>query len=178
MRVLMVLIALVATPFIADVAQGQSGHGRKDVRVVRPADARPKSAKSANARVNGQGCDQQGQHQGQDEGCGAALLGAVSGTVFFDMSYDGVRDPLTEAGIPDWAIMLNGPVAATVLSDASGNYLFPSLTPGTYQVCEAQRYAWLQTAPSADACPAGGFGYTIVLTAGQVVAAQDFGNVR
>jgi SdrD B-like protein len=178
MRVLMVLIALVATPFIASVAQEQSehGHARKEAPVVRHADAQHKSAKSAKGQD--QDCEQHGQHEGEDEGCGApALLGAISGTVFFDMNYDGVRDPLTEAGIPDWSIMLSGPVTATLLSDASGNYVFPNLTPGTYQVCEAQRYAWLQTAPQGGTCVAG-FGYTIVLAGGQVVAGQDFGNVR
>ena len=183
MRVLMVLVALVATPFIAGVAQQNSGHGyaygRSEARGHRHADARSKSAKSAKAEKE-QDCDQQGQHEGNDEGCGSApVLGSISGTVFFDLDQNGARgDPLVEYGIQDWPIMLSGPVTSFVMSDASGHYAFPNLTPGNYQVCEAQRYAWLQTAPGVDACPAGGYGYNIALGAAQVLGAQDFGNVR
>jgi hypothetical protein len=102
--------------------------------------------------------------------------GQVQGTVFFDLSFDGVRDP-DESGIENWLIMLSGPVSATTTTDAAGNYSFTGLPDGTYTVCEAQRFAWIQTLPQGPSSCTMGFGYTFVVAAGQVVTGLDFGNV-
>jgi hypothetical protein len=92
------------------------------------------------------------------------------------MSYDGLRDA-DEAGIGNWIVMLSGPVNASAVTDAAGNYSFTGLPAGTYTVCESQRYGWSQTGPLTESACTSGYGYTIVITAGQVLTLLDFGNV-
>jgi len=167
MRVFMVLIALVATPFLTSAAQGSSSAGKGGGEC---------KAKKPN---NG---NHYGWRNGQHDNCNApvlvapATLGGISGTVFYDLTYDGVRDA-DEAGVENWWVMLSGPVNATVATDAAGNYSFAGLPAGIYTVCAAQRFAWIQTAPQVEAACASGLGYTIVITAGQSVGQLDFGNV-
>jgi SdrD B-like protein len=159
MRVLMVLIALVAAPFLTSVAQASS-----------PAreECKDKHANKGNHF---------GWRNGQHDDCNPPpALGGIQGTVFFDMSYDGVRDA-DEAGIANWLIMLSGPVNTTTVTDAAGNYSFTGLPAGTYTVCESQRFGWIQTAPQEASSCTSGLGYTIVVPAGGSVTAQDFGNV-
>jgi SdrD B-like protein len=161
MRVLMVLIALVATPFLTSVAQGSPSAGKGGGEC---------KAKHAN---NGKHL---GWRNGQHDDCNAPALGGISGTVFYDLSYDGLHDA-DEAGLANWNVMLSGPVNATAVTDAAGNYSFTGLPAGTYTVCESQRFAWMQTGPLTASSCASGYGYTIVITAGQVVTLLDFGNV-
>jgi hypothetical protein len=173
MRILMVVAALIATPFVMSVAQ-------KGVPSAPKPRAQVQDAAVPNADADAPACKdhpegnaygwQHGQHD-----CGP-VLGGIQGTVFFDLSYDGVRDA-GEAGIENWFITLSGPVAATTTSDAAGNYSFTGLPAGTYTVCEAQRFGWIQTAPQGASSCTSGFGYTIVITAGQVVTQLDFGNI-
>jgi hypothetical protein len=167
MRVLTVLIALVATPFIANVA-----HGARPARNAQ-SDVRGEECKVKNANKG----SQYGWRNGQHDNCDTPpVLGGISGTVFFDMSYDGVHDA-DEAGLENWTVMLSGPVSATAVTDAAGNYSFAGLPAGTYTVCESQRFGWMQTAPQGPSSCTSGFGYTIVITAGQAVSLLDFGNV-
>jgi hypothetical protein len=153
------MVALVATPFLAGVAQASNESGVGECKV-----------KHANAG------NHYGWRNGQHDDCNAPTLGGLSGTVFFDMSYDGVRDA-DEPGIENWFVMLTGPVNATTTTDAAGSYSFTGLPAGTYTVCESQRFGWIQTAPQEASSCTSGFGYTIVITAGQVVTQLDFGNV-
>lgn len=184
MRVLMVLTALVATPFLVGVAQGRSAHDvRSDRRDIRHADERPghdRRARHGDERECKEKHANRGHHYGWRHGqhdCDTPpVLGGISGTVFFDMSYDGVRDA-DEAGLESWTVMLSGPVTATTVTDAAGNYSFTGLPAGTYTVCEAQRFGWIQTAPQSPSGCASGFGYTVVITAGGTVGQNDFGNV-
>jgi hypothetical protein len=178
----MVLVALVATPFLASVAQGRSAPSPKsDLREARHGDEQ-------------RGDDRRDKHG--DGKCGrnmptkAGTAGGMGSTtiamqrrcsahfrnVFFDLSYDGVRDA-GEPGIENWFIMLTGPVNATTTTDAAGSYSFTGLPAGTYMVCESQRFGWMQTAPPTESTCASGLGHTIVITAGQSVGLLDFGNV-
>ena len=166
MRVFMVLIALVATPFLTSVAQGSSSAGKGG------GECKVKKANNGN---------HYGWRNGQHDDCNAPVLvpvlgSGISGTVFFDMTYDGMRDA-DEAGLENWWIMLSGPVNATAATDAAGNYSFTGLPTGIYTVCAAQRFGWIQTAPQLEAACASGLGYTIVITAGQSVGQLDFGTV-
>jgi hypothetical protein len=154
MRILMVVVALIATPFVMSVAQN--------------ADADAPDCKE-HPEGNAYGWEH-GQHD-----C-APVLGGIQGTVFFDLNYDGVHDA-NEAGLANWLVTLSGPVDATILTDAAGNYSFTGLPAGTYTVCEGQRFGWIQTAPQGPSACTSGFGYTVVITAGQVVTLLDFGNV-
>jgi len=69
----------------------------------------------------------------------------IAGTVYRDDSRDGGRQP-AEPGIPGVTVRLldgTGNVIATTLTGATGNYLFPNLTPGlNYQVLETQPGAY------------------------------------
>ena len=194
MRVLMVLVALVATPFLTSAAQGRSAQSPKaDLKEARRGGEHEDEQRGDDRRGgdrrdrHGDGeCKEKhanhGRHEGwrhgQHDDCDAKapVLGGISGNVFFDMSYDGVRDA-DEPGIENWWIMLSGPVSATIATDAAGNYSFTGLPAGTYTVCEGQRFGWIQTAPQTESACASGLGYTIVITEGQSVDHQDFGNV-
>jgi len=211
MRVLMVLIALVATPFLTSAAQGSRSHDAKpDVRDVLHSDVQSHDVRGAKHDDDDQECEaagskehgrseeahkhaSRGRHKGwrhgqhdEDDSCGAPLppppppptpvLGGISGTVFFDMSYDGVHDA-DEGGLANWLVMLSGPVNTTILTDAAGNYSFTGLPDGTYTVCESQRFGWIQTAPQGASGCTSGFGYTVIISAGGSATQQDFGNV-
>ena len=185
MRVLMVLTALAATPFLANATQSRSAHHvSSDVLEGRHADEHPrdqprskhgddKECKEKHANKGNHYGWRHGQHDDCDQ---PPALGGISGTVFYDMSYDGLRDT-EEPGIENWNVLLSGPVNATTVTDATGGYSFTGLPAGTYTICEAQRFAWMQTAPPDPSGCTSGFGYTIVITAGQVVTLLDFGNV-
>jgi hypothetical protein len=188
MRVLIAVFALVATPFIASVAQerGGSGHrGSGDVHAVRQAGVKaPKGQKAQHD--DGANCEGDGNYQGANEGCGdpppptpilppvATKFAEIHGLVWHDVAASGIATP--SAGIANWLLMLNGAAAQTTLTDATGNYAFVGLSAGTYNVCETTRFAWIQTYPTSGGSCAGGFGYTISLAAGQVVTGINFGN--
>ncbi len=80
-------------------------------------------------------------------------LGEIRGLKWNDLDGDGVRDT-GEPGLADWTIYLdenqNGQRDAGELStitDASGNYAFTDLAPGTYYVAEEMQRGWKQTSP-------------------------------
>ena len=84
-------------------------------------------------------------------------------------------DP-AEPSLKGWTIFLddnrNGnrdPAERFTTTDASGNYSFPNLAPGTYLVAEEQQPGWQQTAPTSHS-------YEITVGSGQVITGIDFGN--
>ena len=182
MRALIVLLALVSAPYVAGVSQGRPvQHGQKNDRAVRQSSTRPSKARPTAAGTSAGECDQQGQHEGSDEGCGSVLpppppppptSTEIRGSVWLDANMDGVRDP-AEVGVPNWSILVNGAVAT--VTDAAGNYALTGLASGTYEVCEVQAFNWFQTFPTTGTGCAGA-GYLTVLGVGQVVAGYDFGN--
>jgi protocatechuate 3,4-dioxygenase beta subunit len=71
-------------------------------------------------------------------------LVSTGGAVFEDTNGNGIKDA-GEAGIPNVTITLSGVSAVTgtitpktATTDASGNYTFTGLTPGTYMIAETQ----------------------------------------
>jgi hypothetical protein len=81
-----------------------------------------------------------------------------------------------------WTITLSGPVSASSVTDAFGNYSFAGLPPGTYVVCQAPQIGWWQTVPMGGAeCPSGMMGYTrVVVPEAPTVRfiGNDFGNAQ
>ena len=106
---------------------------------------------------------------------GAEIQGAAFGDA--DMSFSWTTG---ETGLAGWTITLSGPVSASQVTDASGNYSFVALPPGTYVVCQAPQIGWWQTVPMGGAeCPSGMVGYTrVVLPEAPSVKfiGNDFGN--
>ena len=114
----------------------------------------------------------------------------MSGQKFNDLNGNGVKDG-SEPGVPGLTIYLflsGGGGDQQTATDASGNYIFSLLQPGTYIVCEQGGPAPnkpAQTFPTTDGsggqCAAktgiaGSRGYTVVLTANGMITSRDFGN--
>ncbi|HUE70722.1 MAG TPA: SdrD B-like domain-containing protein, partial [Pirellulaceae bacterium] len=97
---------------------------------------------------------------------------SISGQKFNDLDGDGIQD-VGEPGLSNWTIELDanadGSVDATTVTDASGNYTFANLSPGTYRIREVQQAGWMQTTVN----PA-----DIVAVSGQSVSDIDFGNFQ
>ncbi|MBN1324416.1 MAG: DUF11 domain-containing protein, partial [Methanotrichaceae archaeon] len=76
----------------------------------------------------------------------------LTGSKFYDLNANGVRDP-GEPGIENWSIELdildpagvNSTGNTTVVTDASGQYIFENLGPGKYKVRENAVPEWNQS---------------------------------
>ncbi|MFN8498617.1 MAG: SdrD B-like domain-containing protein [Anaerolineae bacterium] len=76
--------------------------------------------------------------------------GNVTGTVFNDLNGNGTQDP-GEPGIPGVTVTLKDPSGnpvGTTTTDASGNYSFPNVPPGTYTVVETDPPGFVSTTPN------------------------------
>ena len=106
--------------------------------------------------------------------------GKVTGTKYNDLNINGSRDN-GEPGLQNWTISLVGTGGTvTTKTDASGNYEFDDVEPGTYTVCETMQNSWSQSQPSSGAdCSAhgGGNGYSITIGLGDTVV-RNFGNYQ
>lgn len=104
-------------------------------------------------------------------------LGSISGVKFNDLNGDGKREA-GEPGLPNVRIYLdtnhNGAFDVgerSTLTGPTGQYSFPVLPAGAYQVREVKPAGWRQTAPAT------GF-YNVALPAGGAITGRDFGNTR
>ena len=74
---------------------------------------------------------------------GELLPSSLAGTVYVDLNNNGKQDP-GEPGIPDVTVTLTGvddlsqSIETVLVTDASGQYLFDNLRPGSYTITEAQ----------------------------------------
>jgi hypothetical protein len=130
-----------------------------------------------------------------DNDFGNFELVTKSGTKFNDVNGDG--DLTDGVGLPGWTINLylddgsgvpdaGDTLVDSAVTDASGDYAFADLGPGTYFVCEASTVGWVQTFPNVvggeviDTCDdiAGNeaFGYTFTTESGVDLVDNDFGN--
>ena len=98
---------------------------------------------------------------------GAGL--SIDGQVYVDAS--------PWPGLANWCVHLSGPVNATAVTDASGNYLFTGLPSGSYTVCEDVQSGWAETFPTSGPSCATGLGWTITLNGGSASFVW-FGNLQ
>ena len=114
-------------------------------------------------------------------GLGAALLSmmagaqaaSISGTVFFDLNGNGVRDATSEYGLPTWTLQLvpvspAGPTLSTN-TDVNGRFTYSSLAAGSYTLSAVHPSPWFQTYPAAAGS------HLITLAAGDILTNQNFG---
>jgi len=191
MRAFTVVLALVATPFLAGVSQSPQGlkcdNGKGDEHrsaqgtahahkgVCKPADPPPPPVVNPPSGdpppvlppppqppppVSGGGCVSSGPAGG---------TASIDGQVFVDAS--------PWPGLQNWCVTVSGPVNATAVTDASGNYLFPGLPAGTYTVCETVQAGWHQTFPTSGPACATGLGWTITVADGSGASFIWFGNL-
>ncbi len=175
-RVLIVLFALVATPFLVGASQGQ-GHDA--------AHCAKRAAQHPGKEINK--CDAPPTDPPPTPGpvpdptpppsCVASALGPtgsrIDGTVYNDASTGRIA-------LANWCVQLTGTVTASALTDLSGNYFFAGLPDGDYTVCEDLQAGWVQTFPQPSwgaACP-GGFGWSFSLSGGTGAGWVNFGNVK
>jgi len=94
-------------------------------------------------------------------GGGCVSSGSAGGTASIDGQV--FVDASPWPGLQGWCVTASGPVTATAVTDASGNYLFPGLPAGTYTVCETVQAGWHETFPASGPACATGFGWTITV---------------
>jgi protocatechuate 3,4-dioxygenase beta subunit len=98
-------------------------------------------------------------------------LVTLSGTIFNDLNGDGTQES-GEPGLQNWvADLLKGTaLVKQILTDASGNFSFTNIAPGTYTVQEEQEPGWLLTSTPAA--------YTVTTNSGVNVGGNVFGNFQ
>jgi len=208
MRAFTVLFALVATPFLAGVAQrsqalkcdnqhrstqGTASAYKGACQPQNPPppptvldadhDGVPDSLDScpgtaAGTTVDASGCTVQSTPPppppptsggGCVNSAPSGGTGSIDGQVFVDAS--------PWPGLAGWCVEVSGPVSATAVTDASGNYLFSGLPAGTYTVCETVQTGWHESFPTSGPGCATGFGWTITVIDGGSASFIWFGNL-
>lgn len=93
---------------------------------------------------------------------------SVSGTVFYDLNHNGVRDS-NDYGLSGWMVFLsNSTTSQYAISDLAGHYSFPGLPPGSYTVYLSGELGYEQTSPGAGS-------WSLNLNPGDAEAGADFG---
>ncbi len=182
MRALIVLVGLVATPFLAAVSQQvkpNSGVGHDDAHCGMRYTLHP-SATDINkcpAPTPTGGGGGTGGITGGDTGgtCRSSAPGggtaSIDGQVFKDVEAE------LWPGLSGWCVQLSGPVSASTVTDGSGNYLFSGVPAGVYTICETVQAGWHQTFPlGGPSCPSG-FGWTINVADSTGNGYINFGNL-
>jgi uncharacterized surface anchored protein len=99
-----------------------------------------------------------------------ALTATISGSKFNDLNGNGVKDS-GEPALSGVTIQLrSSDQTRTTTTDASGNFSFTAVTPGTYTLSEVVPVGFVQTAP------AGAGTISVTVTAGQNATGFLFGN--
>ncbi len=112
---------------------------------------------------------------------GELRFGSIAGSVYVDANGDGIRNP-SEAGLAGVIITLtsNTGLTITATTDASGNYTFANLFPGTYAVTETQPPDYGDGATnvgSGGGSPSINTVTGIVVNSGQSFIAYNFGEI-
>src|SRR5258708_32642882 len=155
MRVLIAVLALVATPVIASVAQAQGSTPPASVRQNCANDHRWQEGNHLGGKNAGkQGCDP----AGGTTGSGPTGAATISGFVFYDPQKTGVYTA-GMAGILGVSVQLTGTgVSITQVANWDGSFSILQVLPaGTYQLCSVHSTMWTQSLPANN-----GF-YTVTL---------------
>lgn len=165
MRVLIAVLALVATPVVASVALGQSSTpGSGENRGVRHSDAR-----SGDKDADAEECEndkenshrwQQGKHLGDkndDKQCASSgtggtsgSLGTISGFVFFGTVYTAGAPGVVGGSVQ--LKSLSGAVVQTAVPTFTGSFAFNPAPAGQYLVCDVPPVMFFQTLPANNGC--------------------------
>ena len=174
MRVLMVLLALLAVPYVAAVAQGKAkGHDaehcarRLEKYALKNKNKKEKITKCA---------DLPPPPPPPPAACSNSAPGTAGSTIISGFVYRD-QDPFDD--LASWCIKLTGAATATAVTDAYGYYEFTGLPGGTYTICEEPQAGWNESFPTGSfgtACPTG-FGWTFTLGDGTEASYVNFGNV-
>jgi protocatechuate 3,4-dioxygenase beta subunit len=102
---------------------------------------------------------------------------SISGTKFEDLDADGVKDA-GEPGLQNWVIYIDVDGSNTLTAgdiqtttDASGNWSFAGLAPGTYSIREVNQAGWTCTTP--NPCE-----FNVTVASGGTSTGHHFGNSR
>ncbi len=106
--------------------------------------------------------------------------GSINGQKYQDWDGNGAKDDGTigPVGILGWTIQLFNNIdlinpLSTTTTDASGNYSFVNLIPGTYNICEVPQTGWIGTDPGNNV-----YCKQVELSAGETEINVDFGNFQ
>jgi Ca2+-binding RTX toxin-like protein len=98
--------------------------------------------------------------------------GKISGKVYRDINQNSKEDP-EDKGIPGWTVQLvdtsNNKIVASINTDTQGNYTFPDLSAGTYQLQEVLQPGWKKISEPTQA---------ITVTSGTDSKDNNFGNFQ
>jgi len=76
-------------------------------------------------------------------------LGSISGIVFYDANANGTRDE-SEGILPNWQIVVDGPIDTTLFSNAQGMFSLTSLPYGIYTVTEVLQFGYARSVPDSS----------------------------
>jgi hypothetical protein len=165
MRVLLFVLALLAMPLAAGVAQGQGNGNNKCMNAVQAARAASgqrvppgQAKKDCPDPVPPPAPPPPPPPPAPEPG-----IHAAKGAVYEDIDGNGDRDVFaSEMGLAGWTVQLfdaNGQVIASASTDADGNFEFTALANGSYSVCVVAQSGYTQTQPvGGSGC--GGAGYS------------------
>jgi protocatechuate 3,4-dioxygenase beta subunit/methionine-rich copper-binding protein CopC len=100
--------------------------------------------------------------------------GGVTGRVFNDLDGDGSNDGGSDPGLAGWEVDVfdsDNNFVASRTTDASGDFNFQGLAPGTYTIAEVLKFGWSQTTPP-------DYVFTVAVSSGGTVSGLDFGNFQ
>lgn len=101
--------------------------------------------------------------------------GIITGRKIHDLNANG-KEEEGEPALEGWKIILKntkGEELATTNTDERGWYIFSSLLPGTYEVCEEEKDNWFVSFPGGGDCC-----YTVDIKAGEIKSGINFGNYQ
>jgi hypothetical protein len=172
MRGSIVVLALIASPFVASNAQRHVPKRTESPIHSAKCDPRDRGNSENAASAKGLANRADPTLKGNKK-CDAGtpdpdpapvpLTGHTSfaGSVFNDTwMANGIWDD-GEPGMAGWTVQLTGTVNLTVTTGGSGEFSFDNLPAGNYTVCVVPPAGWLASLPTAgEACPGGSFGYS------------------
>jgi hypothetical protein len=161
MRVLIAVLALVATPVIASVAQdrGSTPPASASVRQNCAHDKENAQRWQLGSHLGDKNADKNCESSGGTSGGGTSSTGTatISGFVFYDPNKTGVWYA-GASGIFGASLQLTGPANVTQPANFDGSFTIQGLLPaGTYQLCDVHSTALIQTLPANNGC------YTVTL---------------